>query len=267
MRRSRITAYVASLLLAVGGAFTGAAAAQASPTAAATGYVALGDSYSSGSAPTATSAPAATACAARSRTPTSGPPLIHPRRSPSRPVRALVRVMSSQTSSARSTPPPASSRSVSAATTRLRRRHDHLRTQFRQRLSVPDRHRQGVRRLDAPRSTRLRLLRDQRQSTRRTRGGARIPRFYKLGATCLGLSDTKRAAINGAADYLDSAIAKRAADHGFTFGDVRTTFTGHELCSGSAWLHSLNLLNITESYHPTAVSHSGGYLPVFTGVA
>lgn len=48
MRRSRITAYVASLLLAVGGALTGAAAAQASPTAAATGYVALGDSYSSG---------------------------------------------------------------------------------------------------------------------------------------------------------------------------------------------------------------------------
>jgi hypothetical protein len=93
------------------------------------------------------------------------------------------------------------------------------------------------------------------------------PRFYKLGATCLGLSDTKRAAINGAADYLDSAIAKRAADHGFTFGDVRSTFTGHELCSGSAWLHSLNLLNITESYHPTAAGHSGGYLPVFTSAA
>jgi hypothetical protein len=93
------------------------------------------------------------------------------------------------------------------------------------------------------------------------------PRFYKLGATCLGLSDTKRAAINGAADYLDSAIAKRAADHGFTFGDTRTTFTGHELCSGSAWLHSLNLLDITESYHPTAAGHSGGYLPVFTNLA
>lgn len=48
MRRSRITAYVTSLLLAVGVALTGAATAQASGTVAATGYVALGDSYSSG---------------------------------------------------------------------------------------------------------------------------------------------------------------------------------------------------------------------------
>ncbi|MFM9447759.1 SGNH/GDSL hydrolase family protein [Streptomyces acidiscabies] len=88
------------------------------------------------------------------------------------------------------------------------------------------------------------------------------PRFYKLGATCLGLSGTKRSAINGAADYIDAAIAKRAADHGFAFGDVRTTFAGHELCSGSSWLHSLELLNPGESYHPTAAGQSGGYLPV-----
>ncbi len=48
MRRSRITAYVISLLLAAGFALTGATSAQASQLAAATGYVALGDSYSSG---------------------------------------------------------------------------------------------------------------------------------------------------------------------------------------------------------------------------
>lgn len=48
MRRSRLAAYMTSLLLAVGAALTGAATAQASPQAAATGYVALGDSYSSG---------------------------------------------------------------------------------------------------------------------------------------------------------------------------------------------------------------------------
>ncbi|MFE1854852.1 SGNH/GDSL hydrolase family protein [Streptomyces sp. NPDC059489] len=93
------------------------------------------------------------------------------------------------------------------------------------------------------------------------------PRFYKLGTTCLGLSETKRSAINGAADYINAAIAKRAADHGFTFGDVRTTFTGHEICSGSAWLHSVNWLNIGESYHPTAAGQSGGYLPVLNGAA
>ena len=94
------------------------------------------------------------------------------------------------------------------------------------------------------------------------------PRFYKLDGSCIaGLSETERAAINGAADYLNAATAKRAADHGFTFGDVTSTFTGHEICSGSAWLHSVNWLNISESYHPTAAGQSGGYLPVFSARA
>lgn len=94
------------------------------------------------------------------------------------------------------------------------------------------------------------------------------PRFYQLGGNCLaGLSEKERSAINGAADYLNAATAKRAADHGFTFGDVRSTFTGHEICSGSAWLHSVNWLNIGESYHPTAAGQSGGYLPVFKSAA
>jgi lysophospholipase L1-like esterase len=94
------------------------------------------------------------------------------------------------------------------------------------------------------------------------------PRFYKIGGNCVaGLSENERTAINGAADYLNAATAKRAADHGFTWGDVTSTFTGHEICSGSAWLHSVNWLNIGESYHPTAAGQSGGYLPVFNSKA
>ncbi|MEV7615629.1 SGNH/GDSL hydrolase family protein [Streptomyces sp. NPDC089799] len=94
------------------------------------------------------------------------------------------------------------------------------------------------------------------------------PRFYKLGGSCIaGLSEGERTAINGAADHLNAAVAKRAADHGFAFASVVGAFTGHEICSGSAWLHSLNWTNIGESYHPTAAGHSGGYLPVFTNAA
>ncbi len=93
------------------------------------------------------------------------------------------------------------------------------------------------------------------------------PRFYQLGTTCLGLSATKRAAINDAADFMNDTIRDVARSHGFTFGDVRGTFTGHELCSGSAWLHSVNWTNIGESYHPTASGQSGGYLPVLTNGA
>ncbi|MFD7559181.1 SGNH/GDSL hydrolase family protein [Streptomyces sp. NPDC059447] len=94
------------------------------------------------------------------------------------------------------------------------------------------------------------------------------PRFYKLNGTCVtGLTEGERSAINGAADYLNAAIAKRAANHGFTFASVAGAFTGHEICSGDAWLHSVNWLNIGESYHPTAAGQSGGYLPAFTNAA
>jgi lysophospholipase L1-like esterase len=90
------------------------------------------------------------------------------------------------------------------------------------------------------------------------------PRFYKLNGSCIaGLTENERRAINGAADHLNAATAKRAADHGYTFASVVGTFTGHEICSGSSWLHSLNWLNIGDSYHPTAAGQSGGYLPVF----
>lgn len=92
-------------------------------------------------------------------------------------------------------------------------------------------------------------------------------RLYKIGGSCwFGIGDTKRRALNGAADELDTVIAKRAADAGFTFGDVRPPFTGHEVCSGSAWLHSTTL-PVDESYHPTATGQAQGYLPVFAAAA
>ncbi|MEV7852490.1 SGNH/GDSL hydrolase family protein [Streptomyces sp. NPDC088183] len=94
------------------------------------------------------------------------------------------------------------------------------------------------------------------------------PRFYKIGGGCaVGLSDKVRTAINGAADLLNTTTAKRAADHGFAFADVAGKFTGHEICSGSAWLHSVNWLDIGESYHPTAAGQSGGYLPALDSAA
>ena len=60
-------------------------------------------------------------------------------------------------------------------------------------------------------------------------------------------------------------ISSAASRHGFTFGDVRSAFVGHQLCSGGTkWLHALNFTDLDESYHPTAAGQSGGYLPVLT---
>lgn len=93
------------------------------------------------------------------------------------------------------------------------------------------------------------------------------PHMYKLNTFCIGLSAADHSKINEGADVLDNAIAARAAAHGFSFGDVRPTFNGHELCSGDDWLHSLVISPSWESYHPTATGHSSGYLPVLTNNA
>lgn len=94
------------------------------------------------------------------------------------------------------------------------------------------------------------------------------PHLYKIGGNCIfGIGDTKRAAINGAADTLDDVIAKRSANAGFSYEDVRGLFSGHEICaSGTVWLNSTTF-PIDESYHPKASGHSGGYLPAFSAGA
>ncbi|RPK93888.1 MULTISPECIES: SGNH/GDSL hydrolase family protein [Streptomyces] len=92
------------------------------------------------------------------------------------------------------------------------------------------------------------------------------PRFYKLSGSCIaGLTEAERSAINNASDVLNGVLAKRSADAGFTFSSVVDEFTGHELCSGAAWIHSVTV-PIQNSYHPKAAGQSGGYLPAFRSV-
>ncbi|MFI9251678.1 SGNH/GDSL hydrolase family protein [Streptomyces sp. NPDC053069] len=94
------------------------------------------------------------------------------------------------------------------------------------------------------------------------------PHLYHLRGACrMGLADKDRAAVNGAVDHLNEVIARGAVGHGFTFADVTAAFAGHEICSASPWLHGVDVPAITESYHPTAPGQSLGYLPVLTRVS
>lgn len=94
------------------------------------------------------------------------------------------------------------------------------------------------------------------------------PHFYELSSSgCIGLSQASRTAIDGGIDTVDAVTQQAAARAGFVWGDVRTTFAPHEICDGTSWIHSLNWLNVTESYHPTAAGQSGGYLPVLAAKA
>ena len=95
------------------------------------------------------------------------------------------------------------------------------------------------------------------------------PELYDLSrsSSCIGLSTTDRTDLNQGADQLDSQIQAAAARHGDVFADMRGAFSGHEICDSSSWLHSVNILDISESYHPTASGQSGAYEPVFSAAA
>jgi lysophospholipase L1-like esterase len=93
------------------------------------------------------------------------------------------------------------------------------------------------------------------------------PRLYiPNSAGCVGLNQTKRAVLNRAADTLNTSIEKAVARAGFVFSDVRDEFSGHELCSGDGWLNSVTY-PIGDSYHPTARGHANGYLPAMSSSA
>jgi lysophospholipase L1-like esterase len=95
------------------------------------------------------------------------------------------------------------------------------------------------------------------------------PELYDLSrsSSCIGLSTTDRTDLNNGADQLDSQIQAAAARHGDVFADVRRAFRGHEICDSSSWLHAVNFLDVSESYHPTAAGQSGAYDPVFSANA
>ncbi|MFD7703047.1 SGNH/GDSL hydrolase family protein [Streptomyces caelestis] len=268
MRRSRIVLFLGSLLLAVTTALTGATTAQASPQAAAGGYVALGDSYASGVG--AGSYISGSGDCKRSTK--AHPYLWAAANSPSSfDFKACSGARTGDVLSGQLGTLSASTGLVSISvggndagfadvmTTCVLQSDSTCLSRIATAKAYVDSTLPG--KLDGVYSA----IRDRAPNARVVVLG--YPRFYKLGASCIGLSETKRKAVNDAADHLDNAIARRAGAHGFTFGDVRTTFTGHEICSGSSWLHSVDWLNIGNSYHPTAAGQSGGYLPVLDAVA
>lgn len=268
MKLRRTATYVTSLLAAVTLALTGASAAAAADAQAAGGYVALGDSYSSG-------------VGAGSYDSGSGDCRRTPRRT--RPVgrrelarqlllRGLFRCQDRRRPRQPDGPAELLHRPRLAHHRRQRRRvrgrHDHLRPPVRGQLRRPGQHGQDLRPELAARQARLGLLAGPRQGPLGQGRRPRLPAVLQAQRLLHRRPDRgERSAINGAADLLNSVISKRAADHGYAYGDIAAAFTGHEICSGDSWLHSVKWTGINDSYHPTAAGQSGGYLPVLSSKA
>lgn len=95
------------------------------------------------------------------------------------------------------------------------------------------------------------------------------PRLF-MGEDCNAgtyFSSAEMTRLNATADLLRDKIRTAATNAGpqFTFKDPIPPFVGHAVCSSSAWVNGLS--NPTgESYHPNRSGHRYGYVPLVRAV-
>jgi lysophospholipase L1-like esterase len=93
------------------------------------------------------------------------------------------------------------------------------------------------------------------------------PRLF-MGVDCNAgtfFSTDEMTKLNATADMMKNVIAARAAAYGFTFKDAIPAFTGHAVCSSTEWLNGLSN-PVGDSYHPNRTGHKSGYEPLVRSV-
>lgn len=93
------------------------------------------------------------------------------------------------------------------------------------------------------------------------------PRIFN-GTDCNALtwfSGTEMTRLNATADLLNSRTATAAAAKGFTFANPTSRFVGHAVCDSPEWINGLSN-PISESYHPKTTGHASGYTPTVSPV-
>ncbi len=92
---------------------------------------------------------------------------------------------------------------------------------------------------------------------------AGYPRVFN-GQDCNALtffSPAEEARLNQTADQLDAVVARAAGAAGFRYASPTAAFIGHAVCGSPEWLNGLSN-PVTDSYHPNRLGHSLGYTPV-----
>lgn len=92
---------------------------------------------------------------------------------------------------------------------------------------------------------------------------AGYPRIFN-GEDCNALtwfSPTEESRLNYTADLLNSRTLAAATNAGFSFANPTSVFIGHAVCDSVEWINGLSS-PVVESYHPNKSGHSGGYVPV-----
>ncbi|MGH3903575.1 MAG: SGNH/GDSL hydrolase family protein [Pseudonocardiaceae bacterium] len=89
------------------------------------------------------------------------------------------------------------------------------------------------------------------------------PQLFETGPCPSAIDAGRRGALNAVADQLASVTAERATAAGFTFADTRSAFTGHRVCAPEEWINGPSW-PVQESYHPDREGHARAFLPVLT---
>jgi lysophospholipase L1-like esterase len=94
------------------------------------------------------------------------------------------------------------------------------------------------------------------------------PRIF-MGEDCNALtwfSPEEQARLNQMADLINARTSAAASAAGFSFANPTSAFTGHAVCDDPEWLNGLSN-PISESYHPNTLGHANGYTPVVSSAA
>jgi lysophospholipase L1-like esterase len=88
------------------------------------------------------------------------------------------------------------------------------------------------------------------------------PRLFS-GAGCQSIPAAQVARLNRTANLLRDTVRRRvkAAGGRFSFRDAIPAFAGHGICARSAWINGL-VSPMIESYHPNRAAHRRGYTPL-----
>ncbi|MBD3916370.1 SGNH/GDSL hydrolase family protein [Nocardioides hwasunensis] len=92
------------------------------------------------------------------------------------------------------------------------------------------------------------------------------PRIF-MGEDCNALtwfSPAEQERLNQMADLINARTSTVAAANGFAFANPTSAFVGHAVCDDPEWLNGLSN-PISESYHPNTLGHANGYTPVVSG--
>jgi GDSL-like Lipase/Acylhydrolase family len=73
-------------------------------------------------------------------------------------------------------------------------------------------------------------------------------------------SPEEEARLNQTADLLNSRTSAQATSKGFAFANPSSRFVGHAVCDRVEWINGLSN-PVGESYHPNRPGHSSGYTP------